>query len=93
MNVIELQNLSIGYGKKSIASGLNLTFKSGEIVTNWLYSVATVGVWNIIIGTTFALPVAAFHKAANQQAVLIQDLTWQWEYNFEVFADQYQGFL
>ena len=33
MNVIELQNLSIGYGKKSIASGLNLTFKAGEIVT------------------------------------------------------------
>lgn len=69
------------------------TTKSGEVVTNWLFSVATVGIWNVIIGTTFALPVAAFQKAANQQAVLIQDLTWQWAYNFEFFADQYQARL
>ncbi len=68
--------------------------KSAEFEkSNWLFSAATVGVWNLIIGTTFAVPVAAFQLAANQQPVLIKDLTWQWEYPFEAFAGQFKARL
>lgn len=68
--------------------------KSAEFEkTNWFFSAATVGVWNLIIGTTFAVPVAAFHLAVEQQPVLIKDLTWQWEYPFEAFASQFKARL
>ncbi len=60
---------------------------------NWMYSVTTVGVWNLIIGTTFAVPVNAFSLAASHQPVLIKDLTWQWEYPFEAFAGQFKARL
>jgi hypothetical protein len=57
--------------------------------TNWIYSATTVGAWNVIIGTTFAVPVAAFRAAINSQHTVIDNVTWQWEYEVEGFTSQY----
>ena len=63
------------------------------VKTNWLYSAATVGIWNTIIGTTFAVPVAAFTSAFKYQATKIDDLVWQWEYTVDGFTSQYTARL
>lgn len=61
--------------------------------SNWLYSVATVGIWNTIIGTTFAIPVAAFKSAFNHQPIKTDDLTWQWQYTVDGLTSQYTARL
>lgn len=73
---------------------LGITTKSNSIAkTNWFYSATTVGVWNLIIGTTFAIPVTAFRLAVQQQPTQTGDLIWQWEYNVDGFTDQYTARL
>jgi hypothetical protein len=61
--------------------------------SNWLYSAKTVGVWNVIIGTTFAVPVAAFKMAVNHEAESLGNSTWQWQYSVDGFTSQYTARL
>lgn len=68
--------------------------KSASLLrSNWLYAAKTVGVWNAIIGTTFAVPVAAFKLAINHQPENTGNLTWQWQYTVEGFTSQYTARL
>jgi hypothetical protein len=74
--------------------------KSGSITknelvtkTNWLISATTVGVWNVIIGTTFAVPVAAFKTSFNQTPSKINNTTWEWDYSVNGFTSQYSARL
>lgn len=61
--------------------------------TNWLLSATTVGVWNVIIGTTFAVPVAAFKASFNQTPSKINNTTWEWSYSVDGFTSQYSARL
>ncbi len=70
------------------------TEKSAALAkTNWMYSATTVGIWNTIVGTIFVVPVAAFKSAFNQQAVQVDNLTWQWQYSVDGFTSQYTARL
>lgn len=60
---------------------------------NWLYSVTTVGVWNVIIGTTFAVPVASFKHAFSSKPVKTGDYSWQWQYDVDGFTSRYTARL
>jgi len=87
-NLPPFETMVIDFGKFS-----NPT-KSAEVTnTNWLFSAVTVGAWSVILETTFAVPVAAFHSAINTQPKAIDDLTWQWEYSVEGFTSQYTARL
>lgn len=61
--------------------------------TNWVYSATTVGFWNLMIGTTFAVPVAALHAALDHEPKVVGDLSWQWEYNVDGFTGNYKARL
>ncbi|MBN2636136.1 MAG: hypothetical protein JXR61_07685 [Prolixibacteraceae bacterium] len=61
--------------------------------TNWIYSATTVVFWNVILGNTLAVPVAAFHSAIEHEPVKIDDLTWQWQYNVDGFTSNYSARL
>lgn len=61
--------------------------------SNWLYSAATVGIWNGIIGITFAVPVAAFKSAFNHHPGQVDDSTWEWQYTVDGFTSQYTARL
>lgn len=61
--------------------------------TNWLVAASTVGVWNIIIGATFAVPVAAFKASFNHASNKINDNTWEWNYSVDGFASKYSARL
>ena len=60
---------------------------------NWIYSATTVGIWNVIIGTTFAVPVASFRTAVKHEPVKTGDNTWQWQYDLDGFASRYTARL
>jgi hypothetical protein len=66
---------------------------TSQLRSNWLYAAKTVGVWNVIIGTTFAVPVAAFKLAINHQPEKLNNLTWQWQYTVDGFTSQYSARL
>lgn len=75
-------------------SKFGTTEKSASLLrSNWLYAATTVGAWNIIIGTTFAVPVAAFKIAINHQPQKIDGSTWQWQYTVDGFTSQYSARL
>ncbi len=61
--------------------------------SNWLLAAKTVGVWNVIIGTTFAVPVAAFKKAIDHEPESTGNSTWQWQYTVDGFTSQYTARL
>ncbi len=70
------------------------TTKAAEATKiNWIYSAATVGFWSTIVGTTLAVPVAAFSSAFNHQPAQVDDLTWQWQYNVDGFTSTYTARL
>ena len=60
---------------------------------NLAYSAVSVGVWNVLIGSTFAVPLAAFKTAFTQNPVKIADGTWQWTYTVDGFTNQYTARL
>ena len=61
--------------------------------TNWTFSATSIGIWNLIIGTTFAIPVAAFNSAFGYEPTNVDDLTWQWMYSVDGFTSQYTARL
>jgi hypothetical protein len=52
--------------------------------TNWGWAALNVGVWNIILTITLAVPVASFGEAFNHQAVQQPDDSWLWTYDVTV---------
>ncbi|MFW6371703.1 MAG: hypothetical protein ACOC10_10930 [Bacteroidota bacterium] len=75
-------------------SKFGLTEKSVAMLrSNLFYAAKTVGVWNVIMGTTFAVPVAAFKKAIDHEPVNTGNSTWQWQYTVEGFTSQYTARL
>ena len=69
-------------------------YKSAEISkVNWIYSATTVSFWSTILGTTLAVPVAAFHSAVEHQPVKINDEEWQWQFEVDGFTSTYSARL
>jgi len=70
--------------------------KSAQIVqtkTNWTYSALVIGFWNTMIGTTFAIPVAAFKASFNNLPIPMEKSKWMWSYSVNGFASQYNAKL
>jgi hypothetical protein len=67
------------------------TKSTDTLESNWFYSATSVVIWNAIIGTTFAVPVACFSAAANQTATQKNDITWQWEYDVDEYTAHLEG--
>lgn len=74
---------------------LTSTTKSANVVSqaNWTYSAVSVGFWNAVIWTTFAVPVTAFKAAFSQTPQKIDDTSWQWTYSVDGFTSQYTARL
>ncbi|HKJ41610.1 MAG TPA: hypothetical protein VKA27_05915 [Sunxiuqinia sp.] len=60
---------------------------------NFLYSATSVGFWSSLIGTTFAVPIAAFKASFSQNPTKINDNTWEWTFTVDGFNGQYTARL
>lgn len=85
--VIDFGNLANANKSAQIAENALVT------KTNWIYSAASVGIWNVIIGTTFTVPVAAFKASFNQTPAKINNNSWEWTYSVNGFTSQYTARL
>jgi hypothetical protein len=70
-----------------------ITGQKGTTNSNWVYAATTAGVWNLIINTTLAVPVAAFKAAVNQVPVYISTKNWQWSYTVTLPSGTYKARL
>jgi len=52
--------------------------------TNWVYSATTLTVWNALVWSRLALPVAAFESATSYQPEVINDVTWTWQWEYPI---------
>ena len=90
------ETMVIDFGEMTASSAKSETVEGQtEILTktNWAYSAISVGFWNVMIGTTLAVPVASFHAASNKMPVQLDDHTWQWSYSVDGFTSQYTARL
>ncbi|HKI88647.1 MAG TPA: hypothetical protein VKA38_06440 [Draconibacterium sp.] len=87
------ETMVIDFGKLANANK-SAPIAENDLVTktNWLFAASTVGIWNIIIGTTFAVPVAAFKASFSQIPSKINN-TWEWKYSVDGFTSQYSARL
>ncbi len=57
---------------------------------NWEFSALVAGYWNSIIVTTLAIPVIVFEHATGQIPVYLENKTWEWNYETQVFTAKYK---
>ncbi|MGD0753993.1 MAG: hypothetical protein ABR927_02945 [Bacteroidales bacterium] len=67
--------------------------QKGTENSNWEYAATVAGVWNLIINTTLAVPVAAFKAAVNQTPGYLSSKTWQWTYEVTASNTTYKARL
>lgn len=60
---------------------------------NWSHAAVNVGIWNLVIGVSTIIPVAAFKAAETRTPEFIGNNTWQWTYTFEVDKIQHSAKL
>jgi len=74
----------------------SVDFISGQKGTensNWEFAASAAGIWNIILTTTLAVPVASFKMATGNAPVYLSDKTWEWNYNTSVLGATYSARL
>lgn len=67
--------------------------QKGENTDAWKSAATVAGMWNLIITTTLAVPVASFKLAFNQTPAYLDTKTWQWSYNVSVGSLTYKARL
>lgn len=61
---------------------------------NWAFSALNAGVWNVIIATTMAIPVASFKAAISQKGSFDVDRQlWAWRYDYQHVGRTYTSEL
>ncbi len=86
-------DLEIFQDDASTSKVLAQNLKSNEANGNWLFSKIVVGVWNIAVFKTLAVPVTAFRLAFNHTPVSVGDNTWEWNYSVDGFTAEYTARL
>ncbi len=62
-------------GKKS---DIAFSVPKGTQTSNWEFAAGVALIWDAIISTTLAVPVASFKLVVNQTPTYVEDKTWQW---------------
>jgi len=77
-------------GKKGEPS---ISIPKGTQNSNWEFAAGVAVIWNSIIYTTLAVPVASFQMASGKAPVYIENQTWEWKYTASVLAKTYTARL
>lgn len=85
--------MEMNFDDFNIKSNTQTANKSSLDIGNWLYATTTVGVWNTILTTTLAVPVAAYKHVIGTAPTYIGENTYQWTYPIEEFDGKYAARL
>ncbi|MFN8210836.1 MAG: hypothetical protein U0T33_07710 [Bacteroidales bacterium] len=61
--------------------------------TNWTVAATVASIWNTILVTKIAVPVASFAKAMQVSPTYLDNKTWQWSYSVTALAATYKARL
>ncbi|NJO89752.1 MAG: hypothetical protein HC831_12985 [Chloroflexia bacterium] len=84
------ESMKVDFGK--MANGKKSVTDINSSV-NFAAAGITVGVWNVMLTLTLAVPVGAFAHSFSTEPVYLGDLKWQWSYDVNVFGGKYNARL
>lgn len=70
-----------------------LAQRSSNTYKNWTASAATIGIYNIVLTATLALPVTSFRTAFNHKGAWQEKGKWKWVYSFPHKGNTYTAEL
>lgn len=76
---------------KSAVDGLKST-ETGTML-NYTYAALNVGVFNVVLVGTLAIPVTAFYHSFSQEPVFLENATWEWSYDYQIIGATYHARL
>jgi hypothetical protein len=65
----------------------------GTESSTWQFAAGVAGVWNTLIYSNLAVPLAAFEAAAGYKASYVSENLWQWSYDFNQGSNAYKAKL
>jgi hypothetical protein len=74
------------------SAGVNEEVKGTESST-WQFAAAVAGVWNTLISSSIAVPLAAYDSASNVNPGYVSENLWQWTYDFTFEGVPYKSKL
>lgn len=88
----DFSQFKVNEANQSIPVSFAKSTEEGSMV-NYGFSALEVGFFNIVIGLTLVVPVAAFAASFKNEPVYLGDATWQWSYDVEGFAKTHKARL
>ena len=79
--------------KKSAPVESNIKGVNAVENSNWEIASSVAGLWNLILATRIAVPVAAFQKATDNQPVYLDNKKWEWKYSVNAIGATYKARL
>jgi hypothetical protein len=65
----------------------------GTESSTWEFAAGVAGVWNTLISSNIAVPIAGFKAALNYKAAYVSQHLWQWSYDFNSGSNAYKAKL
>jgi hypothetical protein len=81
--IIDFSNFQSGKKSDPLITG-----SKGIENSSWEYAALVAGFWNTILSINLAIPVATFELATENNAVYLDNKTWQWSYDAPVTINQ-----
>ncbi len=70
-----------------------IQFPKGVENSNWSFVVTQAIIWQTVISSVLAVPVAAFNYAIDQTPTFVDTNTWQWSFNVTVLQSTFKARL
>lgn len=89
------ESMSIDFSNFQMAkkSDVAIAVPKGSQTSNWEFAAGVALIWDAIISTTLAVPVAAFKLVVNQTPTYVDNKTWQWTKDVTVLGTTYTAKL
>ena len=86
------ESMSIDFSN-FISSKKSSSDTKGTENSNFEFAATVAGVWNVLLASQLAVPVASFKVAVDQDPTFLSDKTWQWSYTVSVLGASYKARL
>lgn len=78
---------------QSTGKSASVGFTKGVEDSNWSFVVTQAIIWQSVINTVLAVPVAAFKYALSQTPTFVDTNTWQWSFNVSALSTTFKARL
>jgi hypothetical protein len=87
------ESMTIDFSNFSSSKSAGTQDLKGTENSNWGFAALTAGIWNLMLGTTLAVPVWSFAVTVNENPVYIDNKTWEWKHTASLVGVNYTARL